>query len=981
MNGAVRVLKFLTMFVAWTGFQSAVAQEVETPRPNIVLCMADDQGWGDVGYYDNSIAKTPVLDEMSSRGLRLDRFYAAAPVCSPTRGSVLTGRNPNRFGCFEWGHSLRPQEVTIAEALKQAGYTTGHFGKWHLGSVSPHSDVSPGASGFARWFSSPNFFDLDPLMSDQGRVVHTQGEGSEVTAAAAIEFIRSSAKDKQPFLAVVWFGSPHDPHVALDRDRQLYADQPEALQHYYGEITAMDRSIGMLRDELRRLDIADNTLFWYTSDNGPQGPLSKGSPGSSGGLRDRKNTLWEGGIRVPAIIEWPQRIPQPRVTSVPANTCDIYPTLLDIADVGVADQPMPLDGISLVPLIDGKMVTRPQPMGFWSNFNSGQGMNSPKLLAALEQSQASGDAAETTLNDSANRQARIADQLKVFAQRGLIGNAAWIDNRYKLHRRWDSATDEAGYELYDLEADATETHDLADDMPDRVASMQQQLEVWQQSVVRSLEGEDYTAENLARPLVRVVDLNLGEAQEVELCDGSIATVKLLELQEAHDTVRGAVRQAEVTVEINGQTIKLVSATYHLPTTVGRVQIDCSITKGYNSNGTPESWNLEKDARLRLWPSGSQWMRPGTFMYPVKQRWFATYTQMANVPVFVDGGERPSRKTKIYYHNGLDIGGAEGMVEVVAATDGLVVSSGLEVLDGHQSDTPVRPRYDVVYVRDARGWYYRYSHLKAIDPAVKIGRVIAMGERIGVIGKEGGSGGWSHLHFGIDSRQPSGKWGTQEGYAFLWEAYLRQYKPELIAVARPHHLVWVGEEAVLDATKSWDAAGRIEQYEWQFHDGTTATGPTVTRTYDKPGQYSEVLKVTNSAGDIDYDFAVVIAIDRQQPEQLRLAIHPVYAPTLGIRTGDPVTFKVRAFNANDGSHETWDFGDGSPAVAVQSNSNVDENGNVDEHAPDGYAVTTHSFEKPGHYVACVQRTNQDGIRAMGHLHVRVGPRPQAVEVAR
>ena len=158
--------------------------------------------------------------------------------------------------------------------MKQAGYTTGHFGKWHLGSVNPRSDVNPGASGFDEWFSSPNFFDLDPLMSDKGRVVRTQGEGSEVTAEAAINFIRSCSKSKQPFLAVVWFGSPHNPDFAIDRDSQLYADQPEALQHYYGEITAMDRSIGMLRDELRQLNIADNTLFWYTSDNGPQGPLS-----------------------------------------------------------------------------------------------------------------------------------------------------------------------------------------------------------------------------------------------------------------------------------------------------------------------------------------------------------------------------------------------------------------------------------------------------------------------------------------------------------------------------------------------------------------------------------------------------------------------------------------------------------------------------------------------------------------------------------
>jgi hypothetical protein len=116
-------------------------------HPNIILCMADDQGWGDVGYYSHPDLKTPNLDNMAASALRFDHFYAAAPVCSPTRGSVLTGRHPNRFGCFTWGSTLRPQETTIAEALKQAGYSTGHFGKWHLGSVRQGSPVNPGASG------------------------------------------------------------------------------------------------------------------------------------------------------------------------------------------------------------------------------------------------------------------------------------------------------------------------------------------------------------------------------------------------------------------------------------------------------------------------------------------------------------------------------------------------------------------------------------------------------------------------------------------------------------------------------------------------------------------------------------------------------------------------------------------------------------------------------------------------------------------
>lgn len=470
------------------------------------------------------------------------------------------------------------------------------------------------------------------------------------------------------------------------------------------------------------------------------------------------------------------------------------------------------------------------------------------------------------------------------------------------------------------------------------------------------------------PLVRVVDLDLGETAAVTLCDGSQATVKLLELQETRDNVSFAVRRAEVTVEVNGQRGKLVSATYHRPQTIGNVQIDCSITRGYNENGSPNSWGLDKAARLRLWPADSPLLRPGTFSYPVKQKWFATDTQMANDPVYVDGGERAGKR-KMYYHSGLDIGGSEGLVEVVAATDAQVVSVGELVLDGHKKDTPVSPRYDVVYLLDGRGWYYRYSHLKEIDKNIVPGRIVSQGDRIGLLGKEGGSGGWSHLHFEIKSRQPSGKWGTQEGYAFLWESYLRQHQPPVIAVARPHHTIFTGETAHLDGSRSWAESGKLAGYRWKFHDGSTATTPRVERMYPDPGRYSEVLRVTDKAGNVAYDFAVVVVIDREHPQRLIPSIHPNYFPTSDIHPGDPVTFKVRTFNTTAGK-ESWDFGDGSPAVEVQSD------GNAVKLAADGYAVTTHRYEKPGDYVVRVTRANEHGVSAVGHLHVHVEtpPRP-------
>ena len=466
-----------------------------------------------------------------------------------------------------------------------------------------------------------------------------------------------------------------------------------------------------------------------------------------------------------------------------------------------------------------------------------------------------------------------------------------------------------------------------------------------------------------QPLVRMADLNVGESQTVELCNGSQATVKLLALKETRDDIRGAVRRAVATVDVNGRTVSLVSSTYRLPTTIGSVQIDCPVTKGYLQNSSKDNaWGLAKDARVRLWPAGAPLVKADTFVYPVRQRWFATDTQMANVPTFVDGGELPSRKN-IYYHYGLDFGGAEGMVDVVAATDGLVVSVGEKLLSGYE-DSPLKPRYDVIGVLDDRGWFYRYSHLYKILDSVKLGRRVRMGEKIGILGKEGGSGGWTHLHFDIKCKQPSGMWGIQNAYAFAWQAYQRQYEPKIIAVARPHHLAWAGQTVELDASRSWSRAGDIKKFEWTFCDGTSAAGAKIRRVYNKPGEYNEIVKITDPAGNIDYDFAVVQIIDRQHPDQVPPAIHAAYYPTFGIKSGDEVTFKVRSFRIAEGS-ELWDFGDGTPRVTVQSD------GNAVTHNPQGYAVTKHRYKKPGHYIATVERSNQRGHRAVTHLHIRVG----------
>ena len=457
--------------------------------PNIVLVMADDQGWGDMAYNGHPHLKTPNFDALAQEGIRFDQFHAAAPVCSPTRGSVLTGRTPNRYGCFSWGHALRPQEITIAEALKTAGYATGHFGKWHIGSVQQASPVSPGASGFDEWISSPNFFDLDPVLSVQGKATQFKGDSSDITVDEALKFIRRCVDKKQRFLAVVWFGSPHDPHQALESDRATYAGLPEKQQNFYGEITAMDRAFGKLRTALKDLDLRDNTLLWYCSDNGALPKV-----GDSGGRRGFKGQIYEGGLAVPALLEWPAGLHEAKVIKVPCVTSDIYPTVLAVAGVRMEKQP-PLDGIDIMPLLTGEEQKRSRPIGFWESGNKGISTPSKVWMDELLAAQTKGE--------EPNDPARILpDAAKVGEPVSLSefpGHAAWLDWPWKLHRIESKKSHEVTWELYNLISDPDESTVLLAEQPERVPEMQKNLEDWLESVARSLNGEDYSGEKAANP--------------------------------------------------------------------------------------------------------------------------------------------------------------------------------------------------------------------------------------------------------------------------------------------------------------------------------------------------------------------------------------------------------------------------------------------------------------------------------------------------
>lgn len=438
----------------------------EEQRPNIVLIMADDLGWGDVGFNGNEVIKTPGLDKMASSGVILDRFYAAAPVCSPTRGSFLTGRHPYRYGIYFANVGfMKDQEITLAEVLKKEGYSTGHFGKWHLGAISDSIRdgkrgrlgtkylSTPWGNGFDECFSTeqaiPTWNPMENQRFPQGTRYWTgpgefatenlEGDDSRVIMDRVIPFIKKNAQKKQAFFTVIWFHTPHSPVVAGPEYCEMYQEYDENKQHYYGCITAMDEQIDRLNQELKALGIDDNTLITFCSDNGPAGKgggthqqAGKRQQGTSGGFRGRKGSLYEGGVRVPAFIVWPEKLQAGSRSDFPGVTSDYFPSILGVLGCDVPEV-RPYDGVDLIQALRNKDKIREGYIGFQSK-----------------------------------------------QQESLV------NQQYKL-----VTIDGEHYALYDLLDDPYEKNDIAEAHPELVAEMKLQFKEWQASCKNSDEGNDY----------------------------------------------------------------------------------------------------------------------------------------------------------------------------------------------------------------------------------------------------------------------------------------------------------------------------------------------------------------------------------------------------------------------------------------------------------------------------------------------------------
>lgn len=443
----------------------AAAQE----QPNIVLIMCDDMGWGDVGFNGNTTIKTPCLDLLAAQGTVFERFYAGCSVSSPTRAALLTGRNPFRTGVFHANVGiLRPEEVTLPELLQQRGYYTGHFGKWHLGTLTHgEKDANRAFAGNTALYNPPRehgyiesfvteskvptcdpmkrpaecdgrFWDVmspDDEGVDYGTAYwkhngeketeNLAGDDSRVIMDRVLPFIARSKAADRPFLSVVWFHTPHLPCVADPRHARMYEQYPVAERNYYGCITAMDEQVGRLVDYLKQEGLYENTILCFCSDNGPE----VRTPGSAGGLRGRKRDLYEGGIRVPAFVVWPGRVPAGKRTDRITSVCDYLPTFADL--LSLPQSPYALDGESAAGCLEGESPRR--------------------------------------------------DPIVVLVEH--VGTV--IEQQYKLYY------DNGRYELYDIEQDAGETRDLASRHPEIVERMNRYLDRRIEQIRRSFEGEEY----------------------------------------------------------------------------------------------------------------------------------------------------------------------------------------------------------------------------------------------------------------------------------------------------------------------------------------------------------------------------------------------------------------------------------------------------------------------------------------------------------
>jgi arylsulfatase len=358
---------------------TALAQEQPAKtQPNLIVILADDLGWGDLGCYGHPLIKTPNLDKLAAQGMRFTQCYAASAVCSPSRSAILTGRTPYRNGVFTWipdgSHvHLRPTEITLATLLRRAGYATCHVGKWHLnGMFNSPKQPQPSDHGFDWWLATqnnaaPSHKNPDNFVRNGKAIGKQEGFSSHIVAKEAVHWLKEQRDKSKPFYLSVWFHEPHAPIETDAKHQELYPDlvksDPNKAQHH-GNVSQMDAAVGMLLRALDEMGLTENTFIIFTSDNGPEGDgVTARFRGSTGGLRGRKRAVYEGGIRVPGIMRWPGRIQPGSTCNEPIIGSDIFTSLCAVTGTP-APKDRPVDGADFLPAFEGKKIERKTPM-YW----------------------------------------------------------------------------------------------------------------------------------------------------------------------------------------------------------------------------------------------------------------------------------------------------------------------------------------------------------------------------------------------------------------------------------------------------------------------------------------------------------------------------------------------------------------------------------------------------------------------------------------